>query len=170
MFAHPTPQSRDRMYIVFWSKALRTPEPRHPPYRPLPALRSLNVAAVQSWKNPLKKWGKYGAQYRYCCPSCAGEVTPYYYAALNAIDWSLPAPRIGDRSRPLKEKTLKRIQIGLEKFGRQPIMMDYVHTSRNDRHQDMVWSVDRPQRTQLGIHTHALVQPPMLIDLATRTG
>jgi DNA (cytosine-5)-methyltransferase 1 len=26
MFAHPTPQSRDRMYIVFWSKALRTPD------------------------------------------------------------------------------------------------------------------------------------------------
>jgi hypothetical protein len=34
----------------------------------------------------------------------------------------------------------------------------------------MVWSVDRPQRTQLGIHTHALVQPPMLIDLAYTHG
>lgn len=163
MFAHPTPQSRDRMYIVFWSKTLRTP---NLDIRPIAhcARCGQNVASVQSWKNPLKKWGKYGAQYRYCCPQCAEIVTPYYYAALNAIDWSLPAPRIGDRSRPLKEKTLKRIQIGLEKFGRQPIMMDYVHTSRNDRHQDMVWTVDRPQRTQLGIHTHALVQPPMLIN------
>ena len=169
MFAHPTPQSRDRMYIVFWSKALRTP---NLDIRPVAHCHrcAADVAAVQSWKNPLKKWGKYGAQYRYCCPRCADGVTPYYYAALNAIDWSLPAPRIGDRSRPLKEKTLKRIQIGLEKFGRQPIMMDYVHTSRNDRHQDMVWSVDRPQRTQLGIHTHALVQPPMLIDLAYTHG
>lgn len=169
MFAHPTPQSRDRMYIVFWSKALRKP---NLDIRPVAhcARCGLNVAAVQSWKNPLKKWGKYGAQYCYCCPSCATEVTPYYYAALNAIDWSLPAPRIGDRSRPLKEKTLKRIKIGLEKFGRQPIMMDYVHTSRGDRHSEMVWTVDRPQRTQLGIHTHALVQPPMLIDLAYTHG
>jgi DNA (cytosine-5)-methyltransferase 1 len=169
MFAHPTPQSRDRMYIVFWSKALRTPNLDIRPVAHCPRC-VMNVAAVQSWKNPLKKWGKYGAQYRYCCPSCASAVTPYYYAALNAIDWSLPAPRIGDRVRPLKEKTLRRIKIGLEKFGRQPIMMDYVHTSRGDRHGDMVWSVDRPQRTQLGIHTHALVQPPMLIDLAYTHG
>lgn len=163
MFAHPTPQSRDRMYIIFWQKGLRTPDLEIRPAAHCPRCAH-DVAAVQSWKNPMKPWGKYGQQYRYLCPNCASQVTPYYYAAMNAIDWSLPAPRIGERARPLKEKTLKRIQIGLEKFGRQPVMMDYVHTARNDRHQDMVWSVDGPQRTQLGIHTHALVQPPMLIN------
>jgi len=168
MFAHPTPQSRDRMYVVFWSRALRRPDLEIRPVAHCPRC-GVNVAAVQSWKNPTKKWGKYGAQYRYCCPSCAGEVSPYYYAALNAIDWSLPAPRIGDRARPLKEKTLKRIRIGLEKFGRQPILMDYVHTSRGSE-REMVWSVDRPQRTQLGIHTHALIQPPYLVDLAYTHG
>ena len=41
--------------------------------------------------------------------------------------------------------------------------MDYVHTSRNERHQDMVWTVERAMRTQLGIHTHALVTPPLLV-------
>jgi DNA (cytosine-5)-methyltransferase 1 len=168
MFAHPTPQSRDRMYIVFWKKNLRRP---NLDIRPLAHCQKCgaNVSAVQSWKNPQKKWGKYGAQYRYCCPQCASEVSPYYYAALNAIDWSLPAPRIGDRARPLKEKTLKRIRIGLEKFGRQPILMDYVHTSRGSE-REMVWTVDRPQRTQLGIHTHALIQPPMLIDMTRSNG
>ena len=157
MFAHPTPQSRDRMYIVFWKKNLRRPDLD---IRPLAHCQKCgqNVNAVQSWKNPQKRWGKYGAQYRYCCPVCAAEVTPYYYCAANAIDWSLPAPRIGDRARPLKEKTLKRIRIGLEKFGRQPVLMDYVHTSRGSE-REMVWTVDRPQRTQLGIHTHALVLP-----------
>lgn len=164
MFAHPTPQSRDRMYVVFWKKSLRRPNLDIRPVAYCPRC-AVNVSAVQSWKNPTKKWGKYQSQYRYCCPRCAGEVTPYYYAALNAIDWSLPAPRIGDRARPLKEKTLKRIKIGLEKFGRQPIMMDYVHTSRGSE-REMVWTVDRPQRTQLGIHTHALIQPPFTIDLA----
>src|SRR5581483_8688063 len=111
MFAHPTPQSRDRMYVIFWKKSLRRP---NLDIRPLAYCQkcSQNVHAVQCWKNPTKKWGKYGAQYRYCCPQCAGEVTPYYYCAANAIDWSLPAPRIGDRPRPLKEKTLKRIRIG----------------------------------------------------------
>jgi len=165
MFAHPTPQSRDRMYIVFWLKSLRRPDLRITPAAHCAAC-GRDVASVQSWKNPAKPWGKYGAQYRYRCPDCAGEVTPYYFCAANAIDWALPAPRIGDRSRPLREKTLRRIRVGLEKFGRQAIMVDYVHTGRQDRHQDMVWTVDRPQRTQLGIHTHAFVTPPFLVDLA----
>lgn len=165
MFAHPTPQSRDRMYIVFWKNGLRTPNLKITPLAYCAGCEK-DVESVQSWKKPLRPWGKYKSQYVYCCPECAQEVTPYYYCAANAIDWSLDAPRIGDRARPLKEKTLKRIRIGLEKFGRQPIMMDYVHTSRNERHQDMVWTVDRPQRTQLGIHTHALVTPPFTVDLS----
>lgn len=169
MFAHPTPQSRDRMYVVFWHKSLREPDLDIRP-EAYCAQCGCNVNAVQSWKNPAKKWGKYKQQYIYCCPTCAEEVTPYYFCAFNAIDWSLPAPRIGDRSKPLKEKTRKRIQIGLEKFGRQPVMVDYVHTSRQDRHQDMVWTVDRPQRTQLGIHTHALVTPPFVVQTSHPEG
>jgi DNA (cytosine-5)-methyltransferase 1 len=36
--------------------------------------------------------GKYGArnQYIYTCPTCRLEVVPFYYAALNAIDFSIP--------------------------------------------------------------------------------
>jgi DNA (cytosine-5)-methyltransferase 1 len=162
MFAHPTPQSRDRMYVVFWRKSLRAPNLDIRPRAHCPRC-SCDVESVQSWKNPQKPWGKYGQQYVYRCPECAGEVVPYYFAAFNAIDWSLPAPRIGDRKRPLKEKTLKRIRVGLEKFGRQPVLVDYVHTARGDRHQDMVWNTARPMRTQLGIHTQALVTPPPFI-------
>lgn len=162
MFAHPTPQSRDRMYVVFWRKGQRAPNlDFHPPAH-CPQCGK-DVQAVQSWKKPTRKWGKYGQQYVYRCPSCASQVTPYYYCAANAIDWSLPAPRIGDRARPLKDKTRRRIQVGLDKFGRQPIVVDYVHTPRGDRQQDMVYTVDRPQRTQLGIVTHALVTPPPFI-------
>lgn len=166
MFAHPTPQSRDRMYVVFWQKKLRRPNLAITP-RAYCERCSGDVAAVQSWKKPLKAWGKYKQQYVYRCPVCASEVTPYYYAAANAIDWSLPAPRIGDRDRPLKEKTLQRIKIGLEKYGRQAVLVDYVHTARNGRHQDMVWTTnDRPHRTMLGIHTQALVTPPFLVQTA----
>jgi DNA (cytosine-5)-methyltransferase 1 len=164
MFAWPTPQSRDRMYVVFWRKTLRKPDLRITPLAHCPQC-GRNVDAVQSWKNPQKKWGKYQQQYVYRCPNCATEVIPYYFCAANAIDWTLPAPRIGDRARPLKEKTLKRIRVGLEKFGRQPVVMDYVHTARNDRDQDMVWTTERPHRTQLGIHTQALVTPPFLVSL-----
>lgn len=124
MFAHPTPQSRDRMYVVFWKRGNRAPSLAFTPPAYCPGC-GRNVEAVQSWKNPAKRWGRYGRnrQYVYRCPACASEVEPYYYCAANAIDWSLPAERIGDRTRPLKEKTLNRIKVGLEKYGRQPVLI-----------------------------------------------
>jgi len=194
MFAHPTPQSRDRMYVVFWQKSLRAPDLDFRPRAHCPQCGK-DVASVQSWKNPKKPWGKYGQQYLYRCPECAIEVTPYYFAAFNAIDWSLPAPRIGDRARPLKEKTLKRIEIGLKKFARPMLTsVNYfrpnvpldepmpTQTSGNQhavvtppflmdcvhtsrgKGSEMVWTTDKSHRTMLGIHTHALVTPPMLVN------
>lgn len=126
MFAHPTPQSRDRMYVIFWKHGNKAPNLHFSPPAFCPHCAA-NVAAVQSWKNPGKRWGRYGRnrQYLYRCPTCAGEVMPYYYCAANAIDWSLPSERIGDRKKPLKEKTLERIRVGLEKYGRQPFLTSY---------------------------------------------
>ncbi len=119
MHAHPTPQSRDRMYFVAWKHGNRKPNLKITPQAWCQKCEK-NIESVQSWKNPLRKWGKYKQQYGYRCPHCASEVTPYYYAAANAIDWSIVAPRIGDRERPLREKTMRRIAYGLEKFARQP--------------------------------------------------
>lgn len=115
MFAWPTPQSRDRMYVIFWRKGNTAPElDFHPPAHCEKCQRE--IAAVQSWKRPGQRWGRYGAQYVYRCPTCASEVKPYYNPAASAIDWSLPAPRIGDRDKPLKDKTMARIRVGLEKY------------------------------------------------------
>lgn len=115
MFVWPTPQSRDRLYVVFWRKGNHAPKLD---YHPLAHCEkcATNVRSVQAWKNPTKKAGKYKAQYRYLCPTCASAVNPYYFAAANAIDWGLPIQRIGDRKIPLKEKTLARIRYGLEKY------------------------------------------------------
>ncbi len=118
MFAHPTPQSRDRLYFVAWKRGNRKPDLRIEPRAFCPKC-GRDVASRQSWKNPTRKYGKYRQQYVYRCPSCASEVTPYYYAAANAIDWSIPTPRIGERKRPLREKTMQRIASGLSKFARQ---------------------------------------------------
>lgn len=156
MFAHPTPQSRDRMYVVFWKKSLRDPDLDIRPRAHCPKCAQ-DIDAVQSWKNPRKPWGKYQQQYLYRCPTCAGEVVPYYYCAANAIDWSLPAPRIGDRKRPLKEKTLKRIEIGLKKFGgRAQLVGNY----------SPGWArpVTDPTGTVTSADHHALLTPPMLVN------
>jgi DNA (cytosine-5)-methyltransferase 1 len=111
------PQSRDRMFVVLWRKGLPRPDLDFRPLAPCQHC-GVEIEAVQSWKKPGSRWGRWGerGQYVYRCPSCANVVTPYYYAAANVIDWRLPMQRIGDRQRPLKPRTMERIQAGLDKF------------------------------------------------------
>jgi len=172
MFFHPTPQSRDRLYVVLWRKGMPAP---NLDYRP-PAWCARcegNVDAVQSWKNPTKKHGKWGSrnQYVYRCPVCAGEVTPYYYCAYNCIDWSIPTIRIGDREahglKPLVPRTLERIQIGLKKFARPPFLVDFVHSGHDP---SKVRSVADPWPTQIGNRTHGVFVPPFLVSSSRTHG
>jgi len=164
MFAHPTPQSRDRLYVVFWKIGNRAPNLEFTPLAHCQRCER-NVGSVQAWKNN-KNAGRYKKQYVYVCPKCNTTLAPYYHCAANAIDWSIPAQRIGDRPKPLKAKTMKRIQAGLSKFGSQPFMADTVHSARGDRDGDMAWLWSAPDRTQIGQNTKALITPPMVVDLA----
>jgi DNA (cytosine-5)-methyltransferase 1 len=131
MFCHPTPQSRDRAYVVFWRKGNRAPDLEVRPLAHCP--KCGDREAVQTWKRNSSSGlpndaGRYKRQYVFTCSVCRREVTPHYYAALNAIDWSLAGKRIGDKKPPLKEKTLARVRYGLEKYGRRPLL---IHTRRN---------------------------------------
>lgn len=114
----PAPQSRDRMYVVFWKKG--NPSPDFDALRPWADCDTCGtVQAVQSWKRPDRtRWGRYRAQYVWRCPqsTCRNSVVePGWLPAASAIDWSLRGQRIGDRARPLAEKTMRRIQAGLAK-------------------------------------------------------
>jgi DNA (cytosine-5)-methyltransferase 1 len=160
MFAHPTPQSRDRLYVVFWKKGNRAPKLD---FRP-PAFChqcERQVRARQTWKNG-RTVGKYRQQYIYTCPECRREVLPYYYAALNAIDFSLPAERIGDRNRPLKPRTLERIRYGLERYGRQALLVTTNQTTDGGR----VRILTDPHFTQTASWLTGFVQPVCLVDVA----
>lgn len=164
MHAWPTPQSRDRMYVVFWRKGNKKPELD---IRPVAHCHKCgkDIQAQQCWKNVGRRWGRFGDQYVYRCPECSSEVRPYYYAAASAIDWSLDCPRIGDRERPLKEKTLNRIRIGLKKFAGQGFLADIIHTPRDDGG-SMLYPLTNPQRTILAQSTHALIMPPFTMQLS----
>lgn len=154
MFAHPTPQSRDRLYIVFWKRGNRAPDLELEP--PAWCTRcEVVVESVQSFK-PGRSWGRYGQQYVYLCPRCAGEVSPYYYAALNALDFSVEAERIGDRKRPLRPRTLERIRYGLEKYGRHPLLVITNMTTDAGRVRS---AVSEPGFTQTASPITALVSP-----------
>jgi DNA (cytosine-5)-methyltransferase 1 len=121
MHYHPTPQSRDRMYVVFWKKGNKAPMLD---FQPLAHCEKcgVDIHAVQTWKRPDIKFGKYRQQYVYCCPVHGTQVEPYYYASFNCIDWSDIGKRIGDRKNALKPNTIKRIQYGLNKYPKQPFL------------------------------------------------
>lgn len=161
-FAWPTPQSRDRMYAVFWKRGQRAPNLDFTPAAWCPQCAA-NVASVQSWKKPGTVGGRFDRQYLYCCPVCAQVVRPYYYCAANAIDWTIPNPRIGDRKQPLKEKTLQRIATGLKKFGDAP---GYVVTYLSSDQDHPAKPTTLPWPTQTATQLQALaVPPPFLLAL-----
>lgn len=163
-FIWPTPQSRDRIYVVFWLKGNPKPDLD---IRPLAYCMhcAAQISSVQSWKKPARPFGKYRQQYIYCCPNCGQQVEPFYFAALNAIDWGLPITRIGDRKRPLKDSTRERLRIGLDRLGMRAGLVETKYSnSRNRRARGL----EEPLPTQSGQQTHGMYVPPFLVDV-TRT-
>ncbi|WP_399553902.1 DNA cytosine methyltransferase (plasmid) [Streptomyces anulatus] len=118
---HAAPQSRDRLYVGYWHESLgRTPD-WDKWLRPRAWCSGCDtwVHALQVFKTPGRDMGRYRQQYVYRCPSatCRNQIVePEVLPAAAAIDWSIPGQRIGDRAKPLADKTLARIQAGLKKF------------------------------------------------------
>lgn len=123
----PAPQSRDRMYVVFWRKGLTHPQLRVEPPAWCPRCEKL-VHGRQTWKRPDRRpWGRYGAQYLYGCPDCRAIVLPGAFPAASIIDDTLPAERIGDRKKPLAPNTRERIRRGLERLSSEPFAIRLTH-------------------------------------------
>lgn len=112
-----------------------------------------DVKSVQSWKKDQKTY-KYKTGYVYCCPVCSTVVDPYYYAAFNCIDWTDPGTRIGDREKSLSEKTVSRIQYGLDKYGDKPMM---IHTSYSKEARGTARPLEQPAFTQTTQPSQAIV-------------
>ena len=133
MMAPPTPQSRDRMYVVLWQKGMRKPDLQVRPTCYCPHCAKV-VDGVQAWKrNDPAPWfttreAKFGRQYFYACPDCHKQAIPGAAPAASALDFTLPAQRIGDRKRPLAEKTMGRIRRGLERLSSEPFAIRLLHS------------------------------------------
>lgn len=155
------PQSRDRWYTVFWKKGNRAPDLDFRPPGWCEQCEGI-VSCYQSWKNPEKQWGRYGArrQYVYRCPNCHDVVEPYAPPAASVIDWSLAGQRISERDKPLRPKTMERIRAGLRKFGRNTpglVAVPHIVPLRKD---SKATGVDSPLTTiTSGGGHHALIQP-----------
>ncbi|WP_136032503.1 DNA cytosine methyltransferase [Microbacterium sp. PF5] len=168
----PAPQSRDRMYIVMWredlaskKKGLTGPNVRKWTSPMALCMEHGEIQAVQAFKKT-EQWGRYRAQYLYRCPKCWQVVEPGWLPAASIIDWSLPAPRIGDRTKPLAAKTVERIRRGIERHW-APIVAkaagntyDGVTTGSNYLR---VSELDAPMPVQTGSAEHGLAIPPLLM-------
>ncbi|SUJ26387.1 DNA (cytosine-5-)-methyltransferase [Sphingobacterium spiritivorum] len=167
MHFFPCPQSRDRMYIVFWKKGNKAPELN---YTPLAYCQCCgkDVKAVQSWK-PNQKTFKYKTGYVYCCPYDGNIVDPYYHAAFNCIDWSIPGRRIGDID--LVDNTIRRIKLGREKYwkdGQQTYQYPLIIKGEYTKTEGYVRKAVDAFQTQSTRQTFGLLTP-MIVEY-NRTG
>ncbi len=163
------PQSRDRVYIVFWR--VGNPRPDFESWiRPeaiCPEHGLIQSAQVMKPRGAVTK--TYGAQYTLRCPdpACNTEVFPAVAGADTIIDWSKRGVRIGDRSalgmKELEHKTMLLTFHGVKKHWGQDMVVEaqgntYDATSpRHPQHLDpgayyRAWPVDEPLRT---LHTSA---------------
>lgn len=167
----PAPQSRDRWYCVFWRKGTPAPDLDFRPLAPCPNCG--DIRAVQVWKNPQKRWGKYGLanqQYYYGCPNCwethQGRVRPlpldpYYYAAINCIDLSIPIRKVKDFPRGISPRTRARIQAGLDKYGGHPLSLSMYCDSAVNKYRSALLD---PMYTLTGSVVHGMAIPGFLLD------
>lgn len=166
---HKAPQSRDRLYVAYWHASLgRTPD-WDKWLRPRAWCPGCDqwVQAVQRFKDPARDMGRYRQQYVYRCPNttCRSQIVePETLPAAVAIDWRIPGQRIGDRTKPLADKTLARIQAGLKKFA-QPIVVPAGGTWRNDAS-----PAADPMPTRTTRENDGLAIPPLLIPVEGRDG
>lgn len=119
VFGAGAPQSRDRIYIVFWRQGARRPD-LELANRPVAVCPTCGpIRALKVWKKAdSAHWGRYRTQYYFQCPtrSCRARVEPVYRPALEIINWDNVGQRIGDRERPLRPKTMTRIRAGIERY------------------------------------------------------
>lgn len=159
----PAPQSRDRIYVVFWRRGNQRPDLEGVQAPPATCPDCGRVRAVKTWKKPHHRWGRYRAQYTYNCPECYRLVEPDWLPAAAAIDWSLRGERIGDRKKPLAEKTRRRIAAGIARYWKpDPLSLAlrfYGTSPRGGSDWSLSTSVGEPLRTLTTAGSVALVTP-----------
>lgn len=165
----PAPQSRDRLYIVAWPKGERAPDIDRALRPKAWCVRCDEaVESRQAWKQG-RSVGRYRAQYVYACPACGDIVEPGWLPAAVAIDWSIEGQLIGERTKPLSEKTMARIREGLRRYGHEFLIEAAGNTydAHDPRHPQYgtgqgytrAWPTSEPLRT-----LHATASKGLVLD------
>lgn len=93
-----------------------------------------------------------------------GTGLPPYRTAAECIDWSVPAPSIFDRKKPLAENTLRRVAKGTKRYtidAKQPFIVNLTHHGS-----DRIEAIDEPFKTITGANRgEKAVATPTLIQM-----
>lgn len=159
------PQSRDRLYIVFWLEQIPAPDLDH---RPVSHCSSCDraVEAVWTWRTGIPPTGsvRYGKQYDYRCPSCRSRVYPPATPSLHALDLTDLGTRIGDRKRPLAAATMARAERCRQRFADFPAILMPAKSQRgSERHP---W---QPMATQTSQQETGILSTGALMKVAGNT-
>ena len=163
------PQSRDRLYVAYWHKSLgRTPDFARwlRPVAWCPDCQE-NVRCIQSFKKLGEDMGRYRSQYVYRCPrvKCRNRIVePETLPAASVIDWSNHGTPIGERNRPLKDKTLARIRAGMAKYW-EPLLTPTGGTWREG-----AVRLSEPMPTRTTRESDGLAVPPLAVPTAPQPG
>ena len=154
------PQSRDRLYIVFWDQSVPTPDLDHCPASWCHHCDT-TVEAVWTWKTGIPPTGsvRYGKQYIYHCPSCRREITPPRTPSLDALDLTDLGTPIGDRKRPLAASTMARAERARRRFADFPaVIMPAKALHGSERHPWQPLATQTSQQEAALLSTGALMQ------------
>lgn len=159
------PQSRDRLYIAFWDKALPTPDLDHRPPSWCGSCDRI-VEAVWTWRTGIPPTGsvRYGKQYDYRCERCRGVVVPPFAPSLAALDLSNLGTRIGDRAKPLAAATMARAERCRQRFAEFPAVLMPAKAQRgSERH------LGQPMATQTSQQETGILSTGAVIAAAGNT-
>ncbi|HHB8934203.1 TPA: DNA cytosine methyltransferase [Klebsiella pneumoniae] len=103
----------------------------------------------------------------------AGKLAPFRTAA-ECIDWSIPAPSIFDRKKPLAQNTLKRIARGIQRYvvdSDEPFIVKCNHTTTRGKYDCFRGqALSEPLQTITKTHGYALAVPTLAPFLAGNGG
>lgn len=154
---HGVPQSRDRIYCVWLRRGIRADLELEVDGR-CPRCAATRRAR-QAWKNG-RTVGRYRSQWIWVCTTCGAECATVAEPAAKIIDWSLPCPRIGDRTRPLATATRARILAGMQRYGWAPITTSGAGNVHERTPGNRARPLTEPLPTQQTTSTSAIATPP----------
>lgn len=157
---HGVAQSRDRIYVVWTPKGVK-PDLEYE----VPGWCAHCEAwspSRQAWKNN-RRVGRYQQQWHWACTTCGRQSLPGVVGAQAILDFDLPTPRIGDRSRPLAQNTRDRILAGLQRYGWAPIITSGAGNTHERTPGNRARAIDLPLPTQQTTLTAAYAHAPMYL-------